>query len=44
MLKHGDENETTMEVLIWTEYKNQEMASSCEEFLNDVKIYEADKH
>ena len=32
MLKHGAENETTMEVLVQNEYKNQAMVSSCKEF------------
>ena len=42
MLKHGAENETTMKVFVWTEYENQAMASSCEEFFSCLFIRKLD--
>ena len=42
MLKHGTENETTMEVLVWTECEKQAMSYSCEEFCSYLFIWQLD--
>ena len=42
MLKHGAENETTMDVLVRAEYEKQVMAFSCKEFCSCLFIWRLD--